>query len=77
MKKLLFAVALITLMGSCKKDYTCNCVFTDRDPADGFLLEGTASFPLGKQTKNDAESSCDANNETDLYTVTTCTLSSE
>lgn len=57
MKKiLLLAVVAVVAMTSCKKDYTCECLDTDRtDPMD-------LSYTYKKVKKKDAEKSCEAQN---------------
>jgi hypothetical protein len=55
MKKVLFLVAIAAFtMTSCKKDYTCQCVDTDRTNPDDF------SVKYSKVKKKDAQKSCDA-----------------
>ena len=52
MKKLLFlavAIASVTSLSSCKKDYTCTCTVS------GISL---GASDLGTQTKSDADATC-------------------
>lgn len=50
MKKILVVAALsVFVLGSCKKDYTCKCTFTD-----GSVI----NLEMNKVKKKDAESSC-------------------
>jgi len=53
MKKLIIAVAAVAFLASCKKDYVCECVST---------IPGVANITsdLGKQSKDDAETTCNA-----------------
>lgn len=58
MKKVsIFAVALVGVfaMSSCKKDYTCNCTYTN---FDGEVVTVPTEIPDSK--KKDAEDACDA-----------------
>jgi len=54
MKKLIIAVAAVAFLASCKKDYSCECVTT------GSVINGTVTTSLGKQKKDDAETTCNA-----------------
>lgn len=58
------AVALISL-SSCKKDYVCECEYSQGGAT------GTATYNFNDAKKKDAESSCDAAEESGW----TCTLS--
>jgi len=42
---------------SCKKDYACNCHYDETH--DDHTHEEEVSYPLGKLSKQDAESACD------------------
>ncbi len=68
MKKVLFLTAVLALaMTSCKKDYTCECVDSDRTNPYDF------SYTYKKVKKKDAEASCKAQN--DIYSPDwTCKL---
>ena len=68
MKKiLLIAAAACFVMTSCKKDYTCECVDSDRTNPDDFNTKYT------KVKKKDAEASCKTLN--DFWSPDwTCTL---
>ena len=61
MKKLL-PIAMIAvvcmLFTSCKKDYTCTCTMTDNSVTPANVT--TETFSLGKQTKSNATSACNA-----------------
>ncbi len=63
MKKSIAILSLVAFstifMSSCKKDYTCECVFTNGTP--------TISLPIEKAKKGDAEDTCDAAKST--YTL--------
>lgn len=56
MKKITAVVALaflaVTVLPSCKKDYTCECTYT----VNGESV--TTSHELGKQSKKDAKDAC-------------------
>lgn len=54
MKKLVFAVAALGLLSltACKEDHTCKCTSTSINQ----------DYPLGKQNKGDAKSSCETLN---------------
>ena len=57
MKKLLFlavAIASVTSLSSCKKDYTCSCTYDD-----GLGGTGTFAAEYTGVKKADAEEACD------------------
>ncbi len=56
MKKILFfvLVAMIALFASCKKNYTCSCVFKE----DGIAF-GVENHHIEEETKKDAREICD------------------
>ena len=59
MKKLsLFVVAALFAVGftACKKEYTCTCTTTEA----GNNTTTSTIIDLGKQSKKDAETACDA-----------------
>lgn len=70
MKKVLSLVAVVALAASftaCKKDYTCDCVYTW---SDGTTTD--YSYELLKSKKGDAEDWCDSYN---AYSGYECELS--
>jgi len=67
MKKLIIAVAAVAFLASCKKDYVCECVST----AGGLSVTTTAD--LGKQKKDDAETTCNAGDITTAGGSIACT----
>lgn len=59
MKKVLLlsvAIAMAGTYSSCKKDYTCECTFTNGSPA--------ITIPLDSYKKADAEDACDQSEST-------------
>ncbi|MFN5415515.1 MAG: hypothetical protein ACK5B9_00555 [Flavobacteriia bacterium] len=60
MKKVLGVAALLSVfaLGSCKKDYTCECVSTAGS------ISSTATTTIANSTKGDAEAACDAGDAT-------------
>lgn len=56
MKKILFftLLAIIAVFASCKKNYTCTCVFKE----DGIAL-GIENHHIEEETKKDAKEICD------------------
>ena len=64
-KNILAAVAVIALLSSCKKSYTCEC--TEKSSMPGFEPE-TITVTTGKMKKSDAETAC-KNLEVDYETV--------
>lgn len=67
MKKLIIAVAAVAFLASCKKDYVCECVTTSGG------LSVTTTEDLGKQKKDDAETTCKAKDNTTPGGSTACT----
>lgn len=65
MKKLLFGICLTTLLGSCKKDYTCECYPGERIDAE------PATFTI-HDTKKKARETCE--NTLSSYGPGTCKL---
>ncbi len=76
MKKVLFlavAIASVTSLSSCKKDYTCSCTY------DLLGTSTTASIEIAKSSKADATTACDAET-TSLQTydsAASCTLAAK
>lgn len=70
MKKLIFGVSAIVLLGlsSCKKDYNCECTYQDT---------GNTTITENKTVKNssldDAKKTCDGYETTGMFTKT-CSL---
>lgn len=58
MKKILLVAAVAGMaMASCKKDYTCECVYTTNSP--GSPAYPSTSTKLTKMKKDDATKKCD------------------
>ena len=64
MKKVFAVVAVVALLASCKKDYTCTCT------AAGV----TSSFEYKDVKKADAEDACDAQSTLFALTGGSCSL---
>jgi len=70
MKKILLAVAVVALLASCKKDYTCTCV----DTSTGTAETTTTSYPgLSNTQASLAESTCTSF----TFSSETCTWSKD
>lgn len=75
MKKVTFlcAIALMGLLSSCKKDWTCECTLSYGS------ISTKRAFPLTNQTKSSATTNCDAmktnfSNMTSVGYSTNCEL---
>ncbi len=69
MKKVFFTLAVAafaTSFTSCKKDYDCNCTYTG-------IINGSVTYPLGKQSTADAKKLCDAYSTSNAGYTYSCT----
>jgi hypothetical protein len=68
MKKLVLFVAVVATLGltSCKKDWTCECSYTD---GDGNTQ--TTSTAISDKTKKDAEAQCEGKASVGGITIST------
>ena len=64
MKKVLLAVAVVAILASCKKDYTCECT----------ILGVTTPTEIKDAKKADAEDACNALDVAAKLTGGSCTL---
>lgn len=72
MKKLstILAVVAVISLASCKKDYTCECTYTD---SSGFFDNSTSTITINGK-KKDVEKSCDAFDYTSGTTSNSCKI---
>lgn len=52
------AIALVSVLGACKKDYTCKCSITIPDPFGSGSITSDTSYVISKSTKKNAKSDC-------------------
>ncbi len=67
---LMIAIATLSLLGSCKKEYTCTCTTTV-----GNVVTKTSKYTTDKTTKKDAVAECSSKEGVTSYNGVTTNIS--